>query len=762
MRFGEIGRVWNIALTHCLWLAILTMMAVPVVAQKDEAAAVPAQPLRHFEVTQASSPIKIDGLLDEAAWETAVVIDLPYEWFPSDNGTPPVRTESLVTYDRTNIYIAFRAFDPNPEEIRAHLMDRDAIGLFIQDDHVGFTLDTFNDERRAFHFRVNPLGVQIDAVFSERTAREDYSVDLIWDSAGRVHAEGYVVEVAIPLKQLRFSRSDEAQTWGYEAFRSYPRSVRHRITSRFTDREKDCLLCQENKISGFQQLKTGNNLEITPTVTGISTDSVDTFPDGRLQNVVEDLEAGVSLRWGVTPNITVSATVNPDFSQVEADVAQLDINNRFALFFPEKRPFFLEGSDLFQTPLNAVFTRTVANPRWGTKLSAKEGKNTLGLFVTDDRITNILIPGNQGSSFAFLDDDLTTGVVHYTREVGKFSAIGLLYTGREGDGYFNRVGGIDGFLRFTPSDTVRVQYLRSDTLYPVEVADRFGLPTDPFDGDAFSVRYDHFAKLWRGFVRYENLDPEFRADAGFIPRVDVKTSEVGYERVVYGEQGDWYAQMSFGGRALRTEDHSGLLTDEEIEVFGIYQGPKQSFVRLQLFDNQEFFGGVTYDIQKARLFGQFTPSGNVRASLAIWSGDEVDFANGRPGDQVLISPNVLMRLGRHLSVEVDYLRRELDVEGGRLFTAELAQANIIYNFNVRSFVRGIFQYQKIARDPSLYTRTVVEENSDFFVQFLYSYKINPQTVLFVGYTDTRAGVEDVSLQQTDRTFFLKLGYAFLY
>ena len=755
------GWVVKVAGMCTLGLALCLSVVAPMVAQEEEPAAT-APPLRQFTVEPSTSAIKIDGVLDEAAWDAALVVDLPYEWYPSDNGPPPVRTESLITYDRTNVYVAFRAYDPKPEDIRAHLMDRDAIRLFIQDDHVGFTLDTFNDERRAFHFRVNPLGVQIDAVFSERTALEDYSVDLIWNSAGRVNSEGYVVEVAIPLKQLRFSRTSEVQTWGFEAFRGYPRSVRHRISSRFTDREKDCLLCQENKITGFKNLKTGNNLEITPTLTGISTDSLDSFPDGSLQNVEEDFEAGASVRWGITPNITLNATVNPDFSQVEADVAQLDINNRFALFFPEKRPFFLEGADLFQTPLAAVFTRTVADPRWGAKLSAKEGKNTLGLFVADDRINNILIPGNQGSRFAFLDENVTTGVVHYTREVGDFSALGVLYTGREGDGYHNRVGGLDGFLRFTPSDTVRVQYLRSDTLYPTATAQRFGQSTDSFDGDAFSMRYDHFAKLWRGFVRYEDLDPDFRADAGFIRRVDVKTSEVGYERLIYGKRDDWYAQMSFGGNYLRTEDHSGLLTDESIEVFGIYQGPRQSLIRLQLFDNQEFFAGVTYDLMKAWLFGQFNLTGNVRGSLAIRSGDEIDFTNRRLGDQLFISPNLLMRLGRHLSVELDYLRRDLDVEGGRLFTADLAQANIIYNFNVRSFARGILQYQSIDRDPDLYFVPVDKENTDLFVQLLYSYKLNPQTVLFVGYTDTRVGLEDISLQQTDRTFFLKLGYAFLY
>ncbi len=313
--------------------------------------AAPSAETRRFAVSPATSPIKVDGLLDEEAWKTALVVDLPFEWGRANNGPPPVATVSLVTYDSENFYVAFRCADPEPGAIRAHLMDRDAIAAFIQDDHVGFNIDTFNDERRAFQFRVNPLGVQVDATFSEIDALEDFSWDAIWDAKGQVSDQGYTVEIAIPFKQLRFPRSDVPQTWGFEAFRSYPRNVRYRISSKFTDRAKDCLLCQENKIAGFSGIAPGRNLELTPTVTGSRTDVVDTFPNGELVKGDEKVEPGLTVRWGVTPNTTLNATINPDFSQVETDSAQLEVNTRFALFFPEKRPFFLEGADLYLTPL---------------------------------------------------------------------------------------------------------------------------------------------------------------------------------------------------------------------------------------------------------------------------------------------------------------------------------------------------------------------------------------------------------------------------
>jgi hypothetical protein len=736
-------------------------LALPAAARAQQQPA-PESTIHHFEVSAATGPIKIDGVTDEAAWASATVIDLAYEWFPGNNVKPPVATQALVTFDSENLYVAFKAQDPSPSEIRANLMDRDAIGTFIQDDHVGFNIDTFNDERRSFQFRANPLGVQVDAVFSEIDSREDFAWDAIWACAGRITADGYVVEMAVPFRQIRFPRTPGPQTWGIELFRSYPRNVRYRMSSRFTDRAKDCMLCQENKITGFQGIAPGRNLEITPTATATRTDSLDAFPNGDLQHGDEQFDPGVTARWGVTPNMTLNATVNPDFSQVEADVAQLDINTRFALFFPEKRPFFLEGADLYLMPLQAVFTRTVADPRWGAKLNGKEGPNAFGVFVAQDRINNLIIPSNQESGFVFLDQAVDEGVVRYRRDIGARSAIGVLYTGRESDDYHNRVGGLDGFLRFTPSDTVRVQYLRSDTLYPEDVALAVGQSLDSFGGYGFQAQYDHFAKLWKGFVRYQDLDPGFRADSGFIPRVDVKTSEAQYERLFYGTRESWYAQASLGLHGLRTEDHDGTLTDQNLELFGTLNGPRQSILQASLQHNKEFFNGVTFDLDQQRLFFQFNPTGRVRLALSARTGDEIDFANTRPGDILLADTFMQLRLGRNLDLQFDYLVQQLDVRGGQLFDARLAQSRIVYQFNVRTFVRAILQYQDISRNTDLYLRPVRPQDKELFGQFLFSYKLNPQTVLFLGYTDDRFGLQGIDLTQTDRTFFVKLGYALLF
>jgi len=243
-----------------------------------------------YVVSPAASKVKVDGLLNDAAWQKATVIKLPFEWTPGDNVPPPVETECLVTFDRDGFYIAFRCFDPEPKKIRAHLMDRDATDTLIQDDHVSVIIDAFNDERRGFQFRVNPLGVQADANFSELEGYEDFSWDAIWASAGKITEWGYAVEIGIPFNQLRFPRSLEKQTWGFSAERSWPRSVRHRMISHRQARDIACILCQFNKLSGLEGLSPGRNLEFDPTLTSSRTDEMDMGTQAQLLRVIGERE----------------------------------------------------------------------------------------------------------------------------------------------------------------------------------------------------------------------------------------------------------------------------------------------------------------------------------------------------------------------------------------------------------------------------------------------------------------------------------------
>lgn len=721
--------------------------------------AVPARAF--FDVPRASAPVVVDGLLDDPAWTTAVVVPIAFEWSPGDNVPAPVETQCLVTYDARHLYVAFRALDPDPQAIRATLMDRDDVDTLIQDDHVGMMIDTFDDERRAFQFRINPLGVQADAIFSEQDGVEDFSWDMIWHAAGRVSTEGYIVEVALPLKQLRFQAGSAPQQWGFEAFRSWPRRVRHRLSSQRRDRNTNCVLCQENKIRGLEGLAQGRNVEFDPTATFSRTDRREP-PDGALQSGDPQAEAGLSARWSVTSSVTVNGTVNPDFSHVEADVAQLDINQRFALFYPEKRPFFLEGLDYFATPVQAVFTRTVADPYFGAKLTGKQRSHAVGLFVTRDRLNNLVLPSNEGSTGVSLDGDVTTTVGRYRRDLGTSSSIGGLYAGREGDGYHNRQAGVDLFWRPSASDALRVQYIRSDTAYPGDVSADYAQPAGAFGGNATWIDAEHVTRRWAAFGSYEAYDTGFRSDTGFVPRVDYRSFSGQAQRRWFRGAGAWFNTLDVGVRGWRTTDDDWTLTDRTVAAFVNYTGPYQAQVQFNMPHDVIVYQGVRYEYFRPNFYATVKPGGRLSLRVSGRFGDGVDYANNRKATGVVsLTPAVQYRPSSRLNLQGSYTLDQLSVAGRRLYQAHLGQGKAVFHLGVRTFVRAVLQYTDVTRDVEAYTFPVAGRTRRLFSQYLFSYKLNPQTVLFVGYSDNADAVRSADLRRTDRTFFLKLGYAWV-
>jgi hypothetical protein len=684
-----------------------------------------------------------------------------------------VRTEVLFTYDSHGFYVAFRAHDPNPSEIRAHLTDRDAA---FSDDFVGIVLDPFNDERRAFEFFVNPYGVQMDMFNDDVGGNEDASWDAIWDAAGKIHGSGYDVEIAIPWSSLRFPRTEGGQIWGFDALRFYPRSQRHRISSHPMDRNVSCYVCQFSKMDGFAGISPGRNMEIAPTVTANRTDARDDDTlDRPLREGDVETEPGLTAKWGITPNLTLNAALNPDFSQVEADAAQLDVNSQFALFFEEKRPLFLEGADFFRTPLNAVFTRNVADPDWGAKLTGKQGKSAVGLFIAQDARTDLILPGSSGSEVASFPMETTDAVLRYRRDLGSASALGVLYTGREGDGgreghgYSNRLGGFDGLWRMNDSNHFRAQFLQSRTEYPVGNADNDGdgeddydLPAGTLEDDALWLSWDHNSRNWNAYGRYEDVGRDFRADMGFLPQVDYTFLLAGLRRIWYGDR---WSKTTFGGDWDRREDQSGQLLEEEIEASVETSGPLQSYISIGGGHRDRFYNGIAFPGSFAYGFAEAEFTGSLYGSLDAYVSEDIDFVNTQAGDLVQLEPTLRLNLGRHLRARLSHVYQQLDVDGGNLFTANLTQLSTVYQFNVRTFVRAIFQYTRIERTPELYIALdpddVEPESERLFTQLLFSYKLNPQTVFFLGYSDNSLADQRVDLRRENRTFFLKLGYAWL-
>ena len=713
-----------------------------------------------LSVPETAEKIVVDGVLSEAAWEAALSMPLTYETRPAENTLAPVETRIYLTYDSDNLYIAFLAEDPEPEKIRARLSDRDQA---FQDDFVGVALDTFNDERRAFEFFVNPLGVQMDLIFDDVNGREDGSWNGIWDSAGKLTTTGYVVEMAIPYSTLRFPKGSQNQRWGLDALRFYPRGDRHRLSINPQDRAVDCYLCQLTKIEGFGGASPGRNLEITPTATAARQDRRESFPDGKFQQGDTESDIGLTATWGITPNITFSGTLNPDFSQVEADTAQLSINRQFALFFPERRSFFLEGQELFSTPFNAVFTRNVADPTWGAKLAGKVGKNAIGLFAAKDELTNLLFPGSQGSRTTSLPIKTTDSVLRYRRDIGDSSALGGLITSRSGTDYSNEVYGIDGLYRFNDSNSVSFQGLLSNTQYPAAVAAEFGQPQGSLDDHAIRADFNHRSRNWQGWGRYRDIGPDFRADLGFISQVGFSRWVAGLAHLWWGEEEDWYTSIRVGGEHKVTTDSSGQELERRSELNFRVSGPLQSTISFGGGVRDQFFNGTNFSQTFFFSWLEVRPSGNLWLGMFSLGGDTIDFANTRPAERLRLEPNVTYNFGRHLRANLSHTYEKLDVEGGNLFTANLSNLRLTYQFNLRTFARLVLQNTDISRTVELFNdpQSVSQETNRLFTQLLGSYKINPRTVVFLGYSDNYRGDERVDLTQVNRAVFLKVGYAWV-
>lgn len=749
--------------------ALAAALAAPALAAQAPAAPVPpaAAPAlpepRTFTALVAGEAIRVDAQLDEAAWAAATPIDVPFEYFPGDNTPSPVRTDCRITYDRSALYLGCTAYDDNPERIRANFTDRDAA---LGDDHITLLVDPFNDQRRAFQFRVNPMGVQMDAMYSELERADNFTWDAIWASAGRLTEKGYVVEAAIPFTSLRFPPHSNVQTWGLIVQRSWPRNVVHRLRSHPTNRNESCLLCQTDKLTGLQGIRPGRDVELTPTLTTRRSDLRTDFPGGSLASGDVEPEFGLSGRWAITPNVALNATYNPDFSQVEADVAQLEVNERFALSYPEKRPFFLEGADFFQTPSRVVFTRSIVEPVGGVKVSGKAGPSAFGAFATEDQYTSLLFPSNQGTLQGLLEENVRTAVLRYRRDVGTSSALGVVYTGRLGDdGYSNHVGGVDGFVQLTRSNFLRFQATRSETEYSDTVVAAFGQPAGSFGANNFLAQLTHASRNWFAQLDLQEVGENYRADAGFIPRTDLRGAILQVERAFWGAPGKWYRRLGVFGYAERFEDHDGRETDRGFAAVMSYNGPMQSFANVGLGYNRKFFRGNTYELVDLRPTFQISPTQRATFSITGRFGEDIDVTNNRKANIFQVAPGVDLRLGRRLAVGVSHTLQRLDTQDDdpagsreRILNVGLSQARVVYHFNVRTFVRGIVQYQDVDFTPTLFTVPVPQQQRTLFSQLLFAYKVNPQTVLFAGYTDDRLGLDSIDLTPTGRTFFLKLGY----
>ncbi len=683
---------------------------------------------------------KIDGSLENSLWEKGEILDTFTQYEPQEGARPTERTIVYIGYDKKNLYIAARCFDSNPQGIRACFAKRDSVQ---GDDDLTIYLDTFNDKKRAFVFQVNPCGIQTDGIYTETRRRGRgrggfFGFDRYWDtyflSNAKRDDEGYTVEMAIPFKSLRFPNT-ETQVWGLQIMRTIRRK-NEEIYWHPRSRNVNGFLIQAGTLEIDGSIERGRNLELMPVLTGLKQDEEKIEP-----------EAGLNLKYGITSDLTADFTYNPDFSQIEADMPQIDVNQRYALYYPETRPFFLEGKDFYDTPIELVYTRTITDPLWGTKLTGKTGPVTIGFLITyDENPGSIDIPGSSDDDEADENPyNALVSVFRIKRDLYPESHIGFILTDKEmGESWgsltdnYNRVFGFDGHLKFNNFYRFSFQFLGSASKVGNETTDI--VPAALLNLSSTS-RHLTLSANWA------SIHPDFEAATGFIRRKDIHyfNTRIGY---AFLPQNDLIISIRPSFEYRRIHDFSNTLTDEDFQLSLFLNGWRQSYLWATASSEFEKYEGIDFQKKSFRFNFSSEPLSWLGGNISYSFGDSINYDEDPP------------YLGYMTSI------------GARLTIKPLTNLRFFYNFRNNRFYRekgGVKEYEvniisqriNLQLSRSLSLRLITDYNDyydELYNSFLFSYEYRPGTVFYFGIDDNQEQNDFGIWQRHGRYYFIKFSY----
>jgi hypothetical protein len=770
--------------------------------------------IQALHIPFSDKKIKLDGDLNDDIWSEALSVPLNMVNHPWHNKPSPVNTEAKIVENGEFLYISFIADDPNPEDIVGFLGDRDTKWA---DDLVGLKLDTYNNRRLNYEFFVNPFGVQNDSISNVMTGDSNSAWDGIWQSYGKITNKGYQVEIAIPYHILNFTENDQVKTWAIELIRLYPRDTRLRISHVPFDRDNSCWLCQIPEIKGFKNAKIGNNIMLTPTVVANQHQSRDIYNNQDDWHDNNNTDAGIDLRWGINANTLLNATLNPDFSTVESDAGQLNINKTFSLFYEEKRVFFLENSDYFSSDFDLVYTRNIADPDHGAKLTGTKDAHTYGMFVTNDTETNFIVPGNTGSELASLGLESTSAAFKYRYDFNEDLSMGVISTLRSADNYHNYVAGFDTKYRIDESNVISAQALSSNTEYPDQLSQDFcwgsgnengcdnKIDTDcvfgncafteqvhrtnqtsDFSDQAVKVNYTHQSEYWEVSVEHQQIGQNFRADLGYMPHADFQQNKINVSKLFYGALDSQWQEASVSGAWHEQRNDNNELLESSISTSAAIDGPMLSNFDVTLtyadktgLRHNESIIAIKdntsrFDELQVELYASAQPMPRLFAEVLFTVGDKIDYRNNRLGDYQEFYTNMTVNLTDHLEVDLYYTHSTLEAKNtlptneasDNVYRANLTEMRISYQFDVQSYLKLNIVYSDVNRNadnnPVLASQNISKKNRNLSTQLIYAYKLNPQTVFFLGYSDNSYQNDDLAnLEREERTFFTKISYAWM-
>lgn len=724
-----------------------------------------------IEVPLVSAAPGLDGLTDLASFHNALSgfarVTGFVQQLPQD-GRPAIHeTVAYMGYDPEAFHVVFLATDSSPSLIRARLSPRENVW---GDDVVTLMLDTDNDGRRAYTFRSNGRGVQWDALFTEGQGG-DVSFDTVWESEGWVTEWGYVVRMEIPFLSLRFLPED-LQTWGVVLSRSLARDSEEDTYWPRVSSEVEGILTQSATLTGIRGISPGRNLQTIPYTTFRSFRAVDHRAEGGPQFVTDlsDPDLGGDFKAILNDRFVLDITANPDFSQVESDQPQVTVNQRFEVFFPERRPFFVENADYFRTPVNLLFTRRIRDPRMGARFTGRAGGWGIGALVIDDPSAGELAaPGSSGAG-----KRAWFGAARITRELGEASSVGGMYVGREHGGSHNRTGGIDARVRFDDHWTASGQAVRTNS---------GGSEVEGRSGSAYFASLSRFDRRLFLTTSYTDISPGYETRSGFVPRTGIR--RLSHFSSFFFRPED-RALTSWGPEVSTYAlwDHEGTLLEESFELSlewnfisntGFEVNYRRSTEHLRPEDHPALdrirdYETSTWDIEyRTDWVDWLQIDGN------LWLGHQTNFnppegAEPEAGDWRSLRVTVGFRPTTRLRIDntIIWSRLTDPASGGAIFTDGIFRTRWNWQWSRELAVRAIVQYEDTDTDSAL---TVIEPRRRFNGDLLVSYRLNPWTAVYAGVNANtlnreleepadgdRFFVRTSDLRPHGKQFFLKLTY----
>lgn len=715
-----------------------------------------------FEARRVQAPVappRLDGALDDAIWKLTPAHSQFYETQPQDRIEAKVRTEVMLAYDERNLYVAVRAHDPFEDGIRAPFTRRDKIST--DQDFIGLYLDPSGDGKAARMINFNPRGAVADGSFSDASG-EDMAPDFDVEVATGRFEGGWTGELRIPFASLAYEASGPA-AWKLLVMRNMTRDQRYRMYSSPVTKTGNCNLCFAEPIDGLQQLPSGWNWSATPQfVAGRTRERV----AGRPERTESRKELSLDAKLRPDSATTVDLTINPDFSQVELDAPQLSGNTRFGLFVQEKRPFFLEGSDMLQTPMRAISTRTITDPTWGLRYTRREpGLDVTVLSARDAGGGLVQLPNAYYTGFAAQEGSSQATIARVAKRVGGLQ-VGALATDRslsDGRGY-NRVAGADFNWQRHSGDRVRGQLLYSATTAHPDEQGRLAEGARR-NGHAAQLEWSHAAETWSSYLQVEDLSDGFRADNGFFSQVGYRYANTTLIRKL-GRNGmlNEFNAYVFADRKL---DQEGEVIGQGSSIGVWMSGPLDSELDLHLRPRTVTRlerNGALLETRRAGGRIGFTPGPRLaRVQAEFEGGDQIDVEGGRVGRGATVFLYARLRLSDRIELEPNYSVAWTNGAGGsagrgRLYDEQAAQLNAIFHASPRDSLRMILQQRRTRRDPARYDHPVAERSEGSTVSLVYGHAARLGTAAYLGLTGSRGETPGWAPDQRINEVFLKLSW----